>query len=188
MLCCPPMAPCIRPVATGVVKSATVWPRASGFLRNRSTRRTCISSSLTSLSTAAIDIFDTHMAAVDKDGEVYVSGNAFNGRLGLGKQDAKFVFHYLQQRRSSEVKTQYGYLTKVQRKDLLGPLTHPFVKERVLMVACGDRCIQVICLQSWPAKPSYRTYVRPHYCVWCLALLVFTGSLHLGILGTQPCV
>ena len=84
-----------------------------------------------------VDTFDTHLAAVDKDGQVFVSGNAFHGQLGLGRHEAKNGFQFLQYRRISDLKTHFRRLTQVGSHRLLGELP-PFGGEPVSMVACGE--------------------------------------------------
>ena len=85
-----------------------------------------------------VDVFNTHMAAVDVDGHVHVSGTAFYGQLGLGQQEAKVGFYFLQHRRVSDMRSHIRRFTKVGSHRLLGVSIAPFANERVLTVACGE--------------------------------------------------
>lgn len=81
-------------------------------------------------------INNSHMAAVDERGDVYVCGSNYSGKLGLGRPDPMYGFDYLARREESKVLNKERVMRRVSSSGC--PRKEPFAGERVLMVACGE--------------------------------------------------
>jgi alpha-tubulin suppressor-like RCC1 family protein len=85
-----------------------------------------------------VDCFDGHMAAVDVDGRLFVSGSCYYGQLGTGYQEAKFGFQFLGDWRASGNAMAEKRMVQVTKSEICGIIQAPFGGERVSIVACGE--------------------------------------------------
>ena len=85
-----------------------------------------------------VDCFDGHMAAVDVDGRLFVSGSCYYGQLGTGYQEAKFGFQFLGEWRAAGHAMAEKRMVHVSKSEICGVIQPPFGGERVSIVACGE--------------------------------------------------
>jgi alpha-tubulin suppressor-like RCC1 family protein len=85
-----------------------------------------------------VDCFDGHMAAVDVDGRLFVTGGCFYGQLGIGYSDAKYGFQFLGDWRSAGKGNSQKKMVHVEKSEICGVMHTPFNGERVSIVACGE--------------------------------------------------